>query len=133
MNHFRDVYNFHLKFDLPRGDPPGLMDSALMQFRLGFLREELREFEDAHDAGDYVAAADSLVDLVYVAIGTAVVMGVPWDECWTAVHNANMRKQKAKPDGSDSKRGSAHDVVKPEGWRSPEVDLKRIIEERRRK
>jgi len=64
-------------------------------------------------------AADSLIDLVYVTVGTALMMGLPWAELWAAVQERNMAKELALPDGSNSKRNNPLDVIKPEGWYPP--------------
>lgn len=64
---------------------------------------------------------DALIDLVYVALGTAYLHRFPFNEGWARVQEANMRKVRANKK-SDSKRRTTHDVVKPPGWRSPELD-----------
>jgi predicted HAD superfamily Cof-like phosphohydrolase len=69
--------------------------------------------------------ADALVDIVYVAMGTAYMMGLPWQQLWDEVQRSNMDKVRAS-DASQSKRKNSLDVVKPQGWVGP--DLKRIIE-----
>ncbi len=72
---------------------------------------------------------DALVDLVYVAYGTAIFAGVSpvaWRECWDAVHDANMTKRRASNEG-ESKRRSSLDVVKPAGWKSPEETIAQIL------
>ena len=48
------------------------------------------------------------------------MMGLPWPQLWDEVQRANMAKERAKHAG-ESKRGSALDVVKPEGWVPPDV------------
>lgn len=130
MTNFSDVGKFHEKFGLDnttfRDVGPREWDSELMNFRADFLKEELDEFTDAAADQDIAGVADALIDLVYVAMGTAHLLGLPWEALWTEVQRANMDKQRAAVDGSDSKRGSAFDVVKPEGWRSP--DIAKILE-----
>lgn len=71
---------------------------------------------------DHAQTFDALIDMVYVAFGTAHLFGYPWHEGWGLVQAANMTKVRAQSDGSDSKRGSSFDVVKPEGWRAPDID-----------
>lgn len=125
---FHDVGDFHEKFGLPvvrhPGDgmgPQGWSDE-LMEFRLRFLAEELKEFEEGVQQQDHAKMADALIDLVYVAMGTAHHLGYPWQELWSEVQRANMTKQRAQADGSDSARGSSLDVVKPPGWEPPDVE-----------
>jgi predicted HAD superfamily Cof-like phosphohydrolase len=72
---FIDVNEFHLKFDVPMHAAPSLLNDEAYNFRLGFLHEELNEFVDAHHQKDLGTAIDSLIDLVYVSNGTALMMG----------------------------------------------------------
>jgi len=118
-----DVAAFHRKFNLPKGPRPGpLIRSVGVEVatqRFSHLKEELEEYRKALIAQDTVGEADALVDLVYVALGSAVMMGIPWQACWDAVHGANMRKVQA---GTSEKQG----IVKPAGWEPP--DLRSILE-----
>lgn len=116
---FHDIVEFHVHFDLNYEGPPRILDADLLDFRTKFMQEELEEFTLACFNDDLCKAADALVDLVYVALGTAFMMGVPWESCWDNVHAANMKKVRALRAG-DSKRGSAYDVVKPAGWQAPD-------------
>lgn len=135
-SNFADVGNFHEKFGLsyvrPTGSnlaglrkpaPTGAEDNKeLMQFRLDFLHEEMEEFELGLNEGDIAQMADALVDLTYVAMGTAHLLGLPWQDLWDEVQRANITKERAMSDGSNSKRGSSFDVIKPEGWKAPNID-----------
>ncbi len=120
MSDFRDVGEFHRKFGLTFTEPPQLIEGELVQFRLKFLREELEELEEAYADEDLPRIADALVDLVYVALGTAHLHRLPWEDLWNAVQRANMLKERAQR-ASDSKRGSTYDVVKPKGWQPPDL------------
>lgn len=114
-----DVRDFHTKFGVPMADRPAFLEESMEEFRTKFMQEELNEFSDACGIGNMEKAADALVDLVYVVIGTALMMGLPWPELWAEVQRANMEKRRAVS-ASESKRGSTLDVVKPEGWRGPD-------------
>jgi hypothetical protein len=57
-----------------------------------------------------------------VVFGTAHLNGYPWQEGWDLVQQANITKERAAADGSNSKRGSSFDVVKPEGWTAPDIN-----------
>lgn len=139
-DNFDDVGEFHHKFGLHSvthlGSGPTEVPSDLLEFRIKFMIEELTEFMDAtgfyiDDDGevarcstpeiDDAQAFDALLDLVYVAMGTAHFMGYPWQHGWRRVQAANISKVRAQSDGSDSKRGSSFDVVKPPGWRAPNI------------
>lgn len=124
-SNFTDVGIFHRKFGLysvnTQGIGPREVSPELVQFRINFMQEELDEFKEAYETKDYAKLADALVDLVYVAMGTAHLFGFPWGRIWNSVQKANMAKRRALKDGSDSARGSQWDIVKPEGWTPPNV------------
>lgn len=140
---FGDVGDFHTKFGLPvSSDRPLHPTRELIEFRIKFMLEELMEFIEAagyalFDEGviqlenlqliltrpqvDHEKMFDALIDEVYVAMGTAHMLGYPWQRGWNLVQAANMAKVRAQADGSDSVRESSFDVVKPEGWTAPDI------------
>lgn len=124
---YEDVRAFHAKFGLVDPESPTWLTDEEMGFRVKFMQEELQEFRDAVAAQDMVKAADSLVDLAYVVLGTSARMGLPHDDIHALVHMANMRKQRATS-VEQSTRGSTLDVIKPEGWVSPEGDIKELLD-----
>lgn len=155
-SNFEDVQDFHDRFGLSAQRPgsPSFLSDELQRFRLGFLIEELSEYAkevgavemaitlgtlaiDARTARllpekdrSLVKAFDALLDLNVVSHGTADFHGFPWQRGWEIVHACNMAKRRARPDGSDSKRGSPDDVVKPVGWVGPEEALAALLEHR---
>lgn len=126
-SNFEDVGEFHAKFGLHRvtsegGTMPQPVTDDLIRFRTAFMLEEIEEFIDAaHETYDHAGMFDALLDLVYVAMGTAHLLGYPWQTGWDEVQRANMQKQRAAADGSNSKRNSQWDVIKPEGWKAPGI------------
>lgn len=126
MTNFTDIVEFHEKFGLEYDGPPRLMNQKMADFRIKFLKEELQEFIDSVEDDDLLGATDALVDLVYVAMGTAYLMGIPWEAAWNAVQQANMTKVRAEHAG-ESKRNTTLDVIKPPGWVGPEAKLVKIL------
>lgn len=117
-----DIRDFHEKFRLEYDGPPRELPFKLFMFRAKFLGEELDEYNLAVGSGDLAKQLDSLVDLVYVAIGTAYLHGFNFNEAWRRVHEANMNKVRAMR-VEESVRGSAeYDVVKPPGWSPPSLE-----------
>lgn len=114
-----DIAAFHEKYGIAYNGPPRRLPSDLGDFRGQFLREEADEYVAAFTDAEKL---DAIVDLIYVAVGTAYLHGYDINEAWRRVHAANMRKVRAQADGSDSKRGSSHDVVKPAGWTPPDLN-----------
>lgn len=118
---FGMVKEFHEKFNVPVNSKPGpIAEEGTSDFRVEFLHEELREIEDGYFHDDMEAVLDGLVDLVYVALGTAHIHGFNFNEAFRRVHDANMRKIPASQ-ATDSKRGYAGDIVKPPGWVAPDL------------
>lgn len=103
-------------------DLPTLVNEDYVIARGNFMSEEVTEFMDAAMDGDIVGVADALTDMIYVAVGTALTMGIPLDKVWDVVHAANMKKVKGT-----TKRGIANDAVKPEGWVGPERAIAAIL------
>jgi predicted HAD superfamily Cof-like phosphohydrolase len=124
------VRAFHEKFDLNVGDNESqLLNDNDFEFRHDFLQEELNEFHLAQENGDLVGCFDALLDLVYVAHGTALMMNISpkqWNAGMAVVQSANMSKVRAA-DASESKRGSSLDVIKPKDWTGPEPALRNIL------
>lgn len=120
----QDVREFHEKFDLTYDGPPREIPPEMGDLRDRQIAEEVRELLDAVDNASRL---DARVDLVYFIIGTCYLQGWNFREAWRRVHAANLKKRRAKPDGSNSKRGSGFDVIKPEGWEHP--DLSDLVNE----
>ena len=82
--------------------------------------EELEEFVKGCEEQDLSQQADALVDLVYVALGTAIQMGLTyaWPTLWADVQRANMDKVRGV-----GKRGNLVDVIKPNGWVGPQTSI----------
>ncbi len=91
-------------------------------------QEELREFDDAIEQGDFLGQIDAIIDLTYFAFGALYKMGLTADQInavCMAVHDANMEKKL----GVVEKRGNPlGDAVKPAGWVGPEERIAAILE-----
>lgn len=113
-----DIRDFHVKFGLPYDGPARLMTREMADFRIKFLEEELNEYREAVRTNDLEKQFDGLIDLVYIALGTAYLQGFPFQRGWQRVQDANMQKMRAT-NKRQSSRQSTLDIVKPEGWKSP--------------
>lgn len=113
------VLQFHKAFGLPVADAP-LRDvpERLAASRLALLQEEADEYASASGVGDVEAMTDALADIVYVCYGTAAAYGVDLDAVVREVHASNMRKLWPHRGPVLDEAGK---VLKPPGWRSPNV------------
>ena len=91
------VKNFHLKHGYPTAVRPHLAPFALGNQRYEFMREELEEYAAAIECGSLDGVADALADLIYVALGTAVVFGIDIAQIFEEVHRSNMTKDALDP------------------------------------
>jgi predicted HAD superfamily Cof-like phosphohydrolase len=135
---FNNVGDFHEKFGLPNATHqpamPHEISEELRDFRLRFLLEELTEICEGYGLQldwtlnvisdrpqDLSKIADGLIDLSYVTLGLAHLHHFPWEKLFQEVQRANLSKERAAADGSNSTRGSAFDVIKPPDWRGPDI------------
>lgn len=114
------VSDFHRWFGLPHRSLPGLegVPSTLLELRVALLQEEVEEFADAAEERDLVGMADALADVVYVAYGAAVTLGVDLDDVLAEVHRSNLTKL-----GDDGRPVLREDgkALKPPGYEAPRV------------
>jgi predicted HAD superfamily Cof-like phosphohydrolase len=124
----KDIDNFHKKYGFEKNEKVDIPDnSELINFRTAFLMEELAEYTNAITKKDTAGALDALVDIVYIALGTAWLFNLPFEKAWNEVQKANMSKIRAKD--KTGKRGTKFDVVKPKDWKAPNIE--KIIDEER--
>lgn len=88
------------------------------------LENAIFAYQKAYENNDENEMVKSLVELYLVALDGAFRMGFDrqrWNILWDDVQRANMSKERAvRPE--QSKRGSAWDVIKPQGWQGPKTD-----------
>lgn len=109
------------------GQIPGPLEREderkLIDFRISLLDEEYAELLEALQWGDPRFYAKEIADLVYVAIGTAVALGVPFDDVFEAVHRSNMSKlEDGEPTLSEDGK-----VLKGPNYRGPEAEIERLL------
>jgi len=122
MSNFDDLLDFNRRMNKPSPVLPALLSPQIAAQRVVYMLEELAEFNKSNCEQDLPGAADSLVDLVYFALGTAVMMGLPWEKIWHVVHKANM----SKFTGTDKYGVSG--IIKPFGWVSPRNDIRSLLQ-----
>ena len=132
------VAEFHAAFGVPVSGPVPTYDTIKLRAKL--ISEEAIETNDAlFDLEKLQLIADQnspeakelkahllkeLADLLYVAYGTADILGLNLDAAYAEVHKNNMSK--LGPDGKPIRREDGK-VMKPEGYKP--CDLKHLIED----
>ncbi len=97
--------------DLTIGTFPQIRDARL---RADLISEEASETVAALNKNELLETIDGLCDLLYVAYGTAVTLGVDLEPFFDEVHRSNMAKV-GGPVRADGKR------LKPAGWLPPNL------------
>lgn len=94
-----EVQRFHETFGLSvAGAPVAELPPGVLELRLKLLQEELDEYRQAAEAGNLVAIADALTDILYVLFGTYVSHGLQdlATELFVEVQRSNMSKLDAE-------------------------------------
>ena len=112
-----DIAQMHDKFNFTCSLQPSVSDPQTLKARADFIQEELDELKQNIEHGNYLEIIDALVDIVVVAKGTAVIMGIRWKYHWDEVHRANMMKQVGN---NDKRPDLKQDLIKPPGWYGPD-------------
>lgn len=116
---YGDVRGFHRKFVpfVPPARPTFIPE--VVEFRMRFLDEEFNhELKEAIEKQNLPEIADSIADIIYVAIGFAIELGIPFQAVWAEVQRSNM--EKVKPDLSHPQAWKY--CVKPPNWLGPRVE-----------
>jgi predicted HAD superfamily Cof-like phosphohydrolase len=94
------------------------MTDPQAQLYMSLIQEEFDETMDAFVKGDTIEVADGLADMVWVIMGLASSLGIPFDQVWDEVRASNMSKV---VDGKLIKREDGK-VLKPEGYFRPDIN-----------
>lgn len=115
---FEMVRDFHTAFGQRVGEKPEFPDSEFERaLRIKLMTEEMKEYEQAEHNNDLNNLAVELADIIYIACGTAVSYGIPLDEVFNAIHQANMNKL---VDGKVIRREDGK-IKKPDGWQPADI------------
>ena len=111
-NVFEDINKFATACDQEPSE-------ANYKMYLDLIREEVGELEDAIADNDRIEQLDALIDILVVTIGAVRAGGMNAEGAWKEVMDTNF----AKIDPTTGKVIKREDgkVLKPEGWKAPEL------------
>lgn len=112
------IHQFMTTFGQQTQALPNLPSRAIKNLRKKLVLEEAGEFADAVDAGDLVAIADAIGDLLYVVLGSAIAYGIDPEPIFEEVYRSNMTKK--WPDGTVH-RDEGGKVIKPSTYSPPNL------------
>lgn len=120
------VFHEQAAFMQACGQAVGRLDEAQAMLYRRLMREEDQELSDAivNGAGakQRIDQIDACLDIIVVTIGYALSLGVPPDvlkECWDEVVRSN--DDKVDPATGFVRKRIDGKVLKPEGWRPPDI------------
>ena len=111
-NPFKDIDTFHTACD----QTPSV-DNYVMY--LDLITEEYNELREAIEANDRVEQLDALVVILVVTMGAIRAGGFDGEGAWKEVMDTNFAKIDPTT-GKVIKRADGK-VLKPEGWKAPEL------------
>lgn len=123
MRNSEKVRAFHDGIGAIHPDTPTVPTAETLSLREALIDEEYAEVKAAiaalrthpsPTAADLTDLASELVDLLYVTYGALSAIGVPTEQVFGAIHDANMLKLTG-PKREDGKQ------LKPEGWQPADV------------
>ena len=110
---FGDIDKFHKACDQ---EPSPQMYGTY----LTLIQEEISELWAAVKAEDRVEQLDALVDILVVTVGAIRAGGMDGEGAWREVMATNFAK--IDPDTGKVRKREDGKVLKPEGWKAPELE-----------
>jgi predicted HAD superfamily Cof-like phosphohydrolase len=111
-NPFEDIERFGTACDQPASE-------ANYKMYLSLIDEEVAELEEAVMANDKVEQLDALIDILVVTMGAVRAGGFDGEGAWKEVMDTNFAK--IDPDTGKVRKREDGKVLKPEGWKAPEL------------
>jgi len=111
-NPFKDIDTFHKACD----QKPSRSNYDMY---LSLIEEEYEELCDAIRDNDRVEQLDALIDILVVTMGAIRAGGFDGEGAWKEVMDTNFAK--IDPETGKVRKREDGKVLKPEGWKAPEL------------
>ena len=96
QTNFQKVWDFNQGFGVGVAEKPRpkvfTEDTKLVELRMGLIREEVQELEDAVREHNFTEVIDALGDILYVVYGAGCSFGIDLDRAFDIIHRSNMSK-----------------------------------------
>ena len=92
---------------------------ANYEMYLSLIDEEYQELINAIEANDTVEQLDALIDILVVTMGAIRAGGFDGEGAWKEVMDTNFAK--IDPETGKVRKREDGKVLKPEGWKAPEL------------
>ena len=111
-NPFKDIDTFGSACDQEPSE-------ANYKMYLSLIKEEYEELQEAVEANDTVEQLDALIDILVVTMGAIRAGGFNGEGAWKEVMDTNFAK--IDPETGKVRKREDGKVLKPEGWKAPEL------------
>jgi predicted HAD superfamily Cof-like phosphohydrolase len=115
-NPFRD----QARFMRACNQPTGAWNEPQFNLYTKLIQEEVDELWAANAAADPKECLDALIDIMVVTIGAIHSLGADGEGAWAEVMRSNL--DKIDPITGFVKKREDGKVLKPEGWKPPELE-----------
>jgi predicted HAD superfamily Cof-like phosphohydrolase len=114
-----NVFRDQAKFMNACGQTVGQRNQEQFDLYLKLIQEEVEELQTAVDDNDRIEQLDALIDIMVVTVGAVQSLGADGEGAWKEVMSTNFAKIDSLT-GLVRKREDGK-VLKPVGWRAPEL------------
>ena len=114
-----NVFEDQRRFMVACDQTVGIVNADQYKMYLSLIAEEVKELQEAVDANDRVEELDALIDILVVTIGAIHSMGADGRGAWREVMRTNFAK--IDPDTGKVRKREDGKVLKPEGWKAPDL------------
>lgn len=114
-----NVFRDQAKFMNACGQTVGDRNQEQYVMYVKLINEEVEELRQAVLAGDLIEQLDALIDIMVVTVGAVQSLGADGEGAWKEVMSTNFAKIDSLT-GRVRKREDGK-VLKPVGWRAPEL------------
>ena len=114
------VLKWHHDFGVAIGKVPHMLTGDLAKLRIKLIEEEFKEYKDAIEAGDIIAAADALGDLLFAIYGTCVTHGFNADVVMAEITRSNNTKMSVDGNPTNHKGGK---ILKGPNFQPPRLAM----------
>jgi predicted HAD superfamily Cof-like phosphohydrolase len=115
-NPFRD----QARFMRACNQPTGAWNEPQFNLYTKLIQEEVEELWAANAAANPTECLDALIDIMVVTIGAIHSLGADGEGAWAEVMRSNL--DKIDPATGRVKKREDGKVLKPEGWKPPELE-----------
>jgi len=120
-NIYNEVKNHALKYGKGTVQNPTVPEPEVVKYNTELMHESSLGFLVALESGDLEQIAIGGASMIHDIMGIFLQFGLPFEDCFTAVHDARMHRQRAHGDPK------SNPTIAPPGWIGPEKAIHNAV------